>query len=91
MRRPRGPVPDVTIACAGLVGSSGDAPTVLLRRRPAGGLLGGMWEVPGEEVGAASQAARAAREVAYVLTGRMPDNLVNPVVLEHPNPRHGLS
>ena len=34
---------------------------------------------------------RAAREVAYVLTGRMPDNLVNPVVLEHPSPRHGLS
>ena len=34
---------------------------------------------------------RAAREVAYVLTGRMPDNLVNPAVLEHPNPRHGLS
>ena len=34
---------------------------------------------------------RAAREVAYVLTGRMPDNLANPVVLEHPNPRHGLS
>ena len=34
---------------------------------------------------------RAAREVAYVLTGRMPDNLVNPEVLEHPNPRHGLS
>ena len=25
---------------------------------------------------------RAAREVAYVLTGRMPDNLVNPAVLE---------
>ena len=34
---------------------------------------------------------RAAREVAYVLTGRMPDNLVNPAVLEHPSPRHGLS
>ena len=34
---------------------------------------------------------RAAREVAYVLTGRMPDNLVNPAVLEHTNPRHGLS
>jgi D-3-phosphoglycerate dehydrogenase len=33
---------------------------------------------------------RAAREVAYVLTGRMPDNLVNPAVLEHPNPRHRL-
>ena len=34
---------------------------------------------------------RAAREVAHVLTGRMPDNLVNPAVLEHPNPRHRLS
>ena len=34
---------------------------------------------------------RAAREVAYVLTGRMPDNLVNPAVLDHPNPRHGLA
>ena len=34
---------------------------------------------------------RAASEVAYVLTGRMPDNLVNPAVLEHPNPRHRLS
>jgi D-3-phosphoglycerate dehydrogenase len=33
---------------------------------------------------------RAAREVAYVLTGRMPDNLVNPAVLEHANPRHSL-
>ena len=33
---------------------------------------------------------RAAREVAYVLTGRMPDNLVNPAVLDHPSPRHGL-
>ena len=34
---------------------------------------------------------RAAREVACVLTGRMPDNLVNPAVLDHPNPRHSLS
>ena len=33
---------------------------------------------------------RAAREVACVLTGRMPDNLVNPAVLEHPSPRHSL-
>ena len=33
---------------------------------------------------------RAALEVARVLTGRMPDNLVNAAVLEHPNPRHGL-
>ena len=34
---------------------------------------------------------RAAREVACVLTGRMPDNLVNPAVLEHGSPRHSLS
>ncbi len=34
---------------------------------------------------------RAAREVACVLNGVMPDNLVNPAVLEHPNPRHSLT
>ena len=33
---------------------------------------------------------RAALEVARVLTGRMPDNLVNAAVLDHPNPRHAL-
>ena len=34
---------------------------------------------------------RAAGEVASVLQGNMPDNLVNPAVLEHSNPRHSLS
>ena len=33
---------------------------------------------------------RAAAEVVSVMQGRMPDNLVNPAVLQHPNPRHGL-
>ena len=33
---------------------------------------------------------RAAGEVAAVLQGRMPDNLVNRDVLAHPNPRHQL-
>ncbi|MCH7625846.1 MAG: C-terminal binding protein [Chloroflexi bacterium] len=33
---------------------------------------------------------RAAGEVASVLTGRMPDNLVNRDVLKHPSPRHSL-
>ena len=33
---------------------------------------------------------RAAREVAYVLTGRMPDNLVNRAVLGRQNARHAL-
>ncbi len=34
---------------------------------------------------------RAAAEVVSVMQGRMPDNLVNPAVLEHPNPRHNLT
>ena len=34
---------------------------------------------------------RAAGEVVRVLQGHMPDNLVNPSVLAHPSPRHGLS
>lgn len=33
---------------------------------------------------------RAAAEVVSVMHGRMPDNLVNSAVLDHPNPRHGL-
>ena len=33
---------------------------------------------------------RAAGEVARVLQGQMPDNLVNPAVLSHANPRHSL-
>lgn len=33
---------------------------------------------------------RAAGEVASVLLGQMPDNLVNTSVLNHPNPRHRL-
>ena len=33
---------------------------------------------------------RAAEEVAAVLQGRMPENLVNKDVLAHPNPRHRL-
>ena len=34
---------------------------------------------------------RAAGEVASVLLGQMPDNLVNTAVLNHPDPRHALS
>ncbi|MDA0771216.1 MAG: hypothetical protein O2821_13505, partial [Chloroflexi bacterium] len=34
---------------------------------------------------------RAAGEVVSVLQGKMPENLVNPDVLTHPNPRHSLS
>ena len=34
---------------------------------------------------------RAAGEVVKVMLGEMPDNLVNPAVLHHPNPRHSLA
>ena len=33
---------------------------------------------------------RAAAEVVSVMQGRMPENLVNPAVLDHPSPRHTL-
>ena len=33
---------------------------------------------------------RAAAEVVSVMQGRMPNNLVNPAVLGHPNPRRRL-
>ena len=33
---------------------------------------------------------RAAEAVLSVKEGRMPENLVNPAVLNHPNPRHSL-
>ena len=33
---------------------------------------------------------RAAGEVVKVMLGEMPDNLVNPAVLDHPHPRHRL-
>ena len=33
---------------------------------------------------------RAAAEMVSVMLGRMPNNLVNPAVLEHPNPRRRL-
>ena len=33
---------------------------------------------------------RAAEAVVSVMHGRMPENLVNPAVLTHPNPRHSL-
>jgi A/G-specific adenine glycosylase len=45
------------IACA-LVERDG---AVLLRRRPERGLFGGLWELPGAEVGPGEPAARAAR------------------------------
>ena len=34
---------------------------------------------------------RAAAEVVSVYKGKMPDNLVNKDVLDHPNPRHNIA
>lgn len=68
-RRPRAPLPEYTEACAGLVSGEGESSLVLLRRRPAGGLLGGMWEVPGEECDDPAQPDRVASELAGRLAG----------------------
>ena len=68
-RRPRAPLPEYMVACAGLVSREGESSSVLLRRRPAGGLLGGMWEVPGEEVDDPARAGRTASQLAGRLVG----------------------
>ena len=68
-RRPRAPLPEYTVACAGLVSGEGESSLALLRRRPAGGLLGGMWEVPGEAFDDRAEAGRVASELAGRLTG----------------------
>jgi A/G-specific adenine glycosylase len=47
VRRRRAPIPFVRRACAVL--ARGDE--VLIRQRPEGGLLGGLWEFPGVDVG----------------------------------------
>lgn len=44
---------------------------VLLQRRPAGGLLGGMWTLPEREVDAAADAEQAACSLGHELLGGM--------------------
>ncbi|MDE0084057.1 MAG: A/G-specific adenine glycosylase [Gammaproteobacteria bacterium] len=68
-RRPRAPLPEYTVACAGLVSREGKSSLALLRRRPPGGLLGGMWEVPGEAFDDPAEAGRVASELAGRLVG----------------------
>lgn len=80
VRRPRAPLPEYTVACAGLVSTEGESPLALLRRRPAGGLLGGMWEVPGEEFDDPEQAGLMAGELAGRLVGAgRPDRAGRPM------------
>ena len=64
--RPRGPVPHERVVCHVLVRDDG---ATLLVRRPEDGLLGGMWEFPGEPGAAATRPevaswVRAGRPVA---------------------------
>ena len=97
----RGPLIDEAALCDALTSGSiaGAGLDVMVDNHPANDhpLLGLDNTIITPHVAFFSQEAtleleqRAAREVAYVLTGRMPDNLVNPAVLDHPNPRHGLS
>lgn len=68
-RRPRAPLPEFTVACAGLVSREKESSLLLLRRRPALGLLGGMWEVPGKEFDDPAEAGPVASELAGRLVG----------------------
>lgn len=52
-------------AVSGLVTRGAGDGAVLLARRPAGGLLGGLWEVPGIELGDADEAPEGALEGAF--------------------------
>ncbi len=54
-------VPEDDVGTAIVVDRGG---RVLLRRRPPGGLLAGLWEFPGERVGPEGSAEATAREVA---------------------------
>ncbi len=74
MRRPRRALLDVEFGVAALVrGGPDTAPELLLVRRPEQGLLGGLWELPGEEVGGGPErvrprsARRAAKQAAVAL------------------------
>jgi len=64
-------VPESDVACAILISPAG---RTLLVRRPAHGLLGGMWEFPGTDVppgdDPAAAAARLARDLAADGPGR---------------------
>lgn len=50
VRKRRTAIPHLHEAVLVVVGRGGVEPSVLLRRRPEEGLLGGMWEFPGREV-----------------------------------------
>ncbi len=53
-------------AVAGLVTRGAGDSAVLLARRPTGGLLGGLWELPGIELGEADEAPEGAPGLALV-------------------------
>lgn len=60
-RKRRGATPEVAVGTAVVIDR---ARRVLLVRRPEQGLLGGLWELPGEEVRNGEAAAAAARRAA---------------------------
>jgi A/G-specific adenine glycosylase len=62
--RARREIPHATEAVVAIVGESSGSVFVLVRKRPPEGLLGGLWELPGIEVGEGGKAGRAARRFA---------------------------
>ncbi len=58
------PVPEGDVGTASVVAADG---RLLLRRRPSEGLLGGLWELPGEECGPGEDPAAGAANLAFAL------------------------
>jgi len=69
--RPRPDPPHFREAVAVLTREGPGRDWVLLRRRPRDGLLGGMWEFPGAEVGASQDPGAVASAVARELYGAL--------------------
>jgi A/G-specific adenine glycosylase len=56
---------------------------VLLRRRPARGLLAGLWSFPGRELATGETAAGAVMEMVRAITGREPEAAMLAGCIEH--------
>jgi A/G-specific adenine glycosylase len=76
MRKDKRPVPVVEIAVVVAIAGAADTPRLLLRKRPGEGLLAGMWEFPGVEIGRGEDpepvASALAVDLGVVAGGRGP-------------------
>lgn len=82
-RSPQRPISEVSEAVVVLLRDRGSRRSVLLRRRPREGLLGGMWELPGRAVPGEEASEATAREMALSLTEGTPELAGSVEPLDH--------